>query len=402
MSLSLRNDFPMLNKTMHGNPLIYLDSAATAQKPQVVIEAVSQFYAEEYGTVHRAVYQLAAQSTSAYCLVREKLRKFLGAAHEEEIIFTRGCTESINLVAYSYGKAFVRPGDEIIISALEHHSNIVPWQILCEDRGAKLKIIPVDASGELLLEEYEKLLTDQTRLVAVGHVANSIGTVHPIKQIIEMAHQASAHVLVDGAQAIPHMPVDVQDLGADFYVFSPHKLFAPTGIGVLYGRKELLDQMPPYQGGGDMIQEVTLEKTTYNTLPLKFEAGTPMIAQAIGLGAAVDYVESIGRSAIQEHEHELVNYLVEVLEQTPRVQIIGKPKQRASVVSFNIEGVHSLDVGTMLDFKGVAVRTGHHCAQPTMRHFAVPATVRASLALYNDRDDVTAFGEKLAEVVEMF
>jgi cysteine desulfurase/selenocysteine lyase len=384
----LREDFPMLKKSMHGHPLVYLDSAATAQKPFEVIQTITNFYAEHYGTVHRAVYQLASKATEDYQKIRQKLRQFLNAAKTEEIIFTRGTTESINLVATTFGKAFVQPGDEIIISAMEHHSNLVPWQMLCQERGALLKVIPMNAKGELLLDEYAQLLSPRTRLVAVTHVSNSLGTLNPIQEIIAMAHQAGAKVLVDGAQSAPHMKIDVQDLDADFFVFSGHKLMGPTGIGVLYGKADLLNQMPPYQGGGDMIDSVTFAETTYNTLPLKFEAGTPMIAEVMGLGAAVDYLETIGLDAIQEYEHQLLTYATERMSQIPGLKIIGQAAQKGALISFNIDGMHPLDIGTLLNFKGIAIRTGHHCAQPVMRFFNVPATARASFAFYNTMQEI--------------
>ena len=397
----LRQDFPMLNKTMHGKPLVYLDSAATSQKPYAVIEAMTNFYQDHYGTVHRAVYQLAIRSTEEYQQTRRKVRTFLNAAKDEEIIFTRGTTESINLVAYSFGKAFVKPGDEILISAMEHHSNIVPWQILCEDRGAILKVIPMNERGELLLEEYAKLLNPRTRLVAVTHVSNSLGTINPIKQIVALAHQTGAQVLVDGAQSAPHLKVDVQDLDADFFVFSGHKVMGPTGIGILYGKADLLNQMPPYQGGGDMIETVTFPKTTYNVLPLKFEAGTPMIAEVFGLGAAIDYLQAIGLESIQNWEHELLTYATNQLEQIPGLKIIGQADRKGALISFVIEGLHSLDIGTFLDLKGIAIRTGHHCAQPVMRFFNVPATARASFAFYNTKEEVDCLAVALKSIVGM-
>lgn len=395
----IRQDFPMLAKTMHGKPLVYLDSAATSQKPFPVIDAITNFYREHYGTVHRAVYELAIRSSGDYEETRQKIRAFLNAAQNEEIIFTRGTTESINLVAYSFGKAFVQPGDEILISAMEHHSNIVPWQLLCEDRQAILKVIPMNERGELLLEEYEKLLSPRTRLVAITHIANSLGTINPIKQITQMAHQKGAKVLVDGAQSAPHLKVDVQDLDVDFFVFSGHKLLGPTGIGILYGKADLLNQMPPYQGGGDMIETVTFPKTTYNVLPLKFEAGTPMIAEVIGLGAALDYIQKIGIENIQQWEHELLIHATMQLEQIPGLKIIGQAQDKGALISFVVEGVHALDIGTFLDLKGVAVRTGHHCAQPVMHFFNVPATARASFALYNTKEEVDYLATSLREII---
>jgi len=397
-----RTDFPMLTQTMHGKPLIYFDSAATAQKPQVVIDCINNFYQKDYGTVHRAIYELAANSTQAYQNARLKIMHFLNAAKPEEIIFTRGTTESINLVAYSFGKAFMHAGDEILISEIEHHSNIVPWQILCEDRGAILRVAPVNDKGEIILEEFTKLLSEKTKLVAIGHVSNALGTIHPIKQIIELAHQAGAKVLIDGAQGAPHMPVDVQDLDVDFYVFSGHKVYGPTGIGILYGKEALLEKMPPYQGGGDMIDTVTFAKTVYNTLPLKFEAGTPMIAEVIGLGAAVDYITAIGLPAIQQWEHELLIYATHLCSQIPGLKIIGTAAEKGAIISFLIEGIHPLDIGTMLDLKGIAIRTGHHCAQPAMRRFGAPGTARASFALYNTKEEIDYFAEALRSITQLF
>lgn len=396
----IRKDFPMLSKTMHGKPLVYLDSAATAQKPSMVIDAITNFYRDHYGTVHRAVYQLAAKSTEDYQKVRQKLRAFLNAAKDEEIIFTRGTTESINMVAYSFGKAFVKPGDEILITAMEHHSNIVPWQILCEDRGAILKVIPMNQKGELLLDEYAKLLNSRTRLVATTHISNSLGTVNPVKEMISMAHQAGAKVLVDGAQSAPHLKIDVQDLDADFFVFSGHKIMGPTGIGILYGKSELLNKMPPYQGGGDMIETVTFEKTTYNSLPFKFEAGTPMIAEVIGLGAAIDYIQSIGLEAICQWEQELLDYTTKQLEQIEGVRIIGQASKKGAIISFVIDGVHPLDIGTFLDMQGIAIRTGHHCAQPVIRFFKVPATARASFACYNTKEEADYFISAVHQAIQ--
>lgn len=397
----LRKDFPMLTKTMHGKPLIYFDSAATAQKPNCVIDAIADFYRDHYGTVHRAVYELAIRSTEDYQKTRQKVKAFLNAAKDEEIIFTRGTTESINLVAYSFGKAFVKPGDEIVISAMEHHSNIVPWQMLCEDRGAILKVIPMNEKGELLLDEYAKLLNRRTRLVAVTQVSNSLGTINPIKQIVSMAHQAGAKVLVDGAQSAPHLKIDVQDLDADFLVFSGHKIMGPTGIGILYGKSDLLNQMPPYQGGGDMIESVTFPKTTYNVLPFKFEAGTPMIAEVMGLGSAIDYIQAIGIDAIQNWEHELLTYATAQMEHIPGLRIIGQAPQKGALISFTIEGIHPLDIGTFLDLRGIAIRTGHHCAQPVMQFFKVPATARVSFACYNTKEEVDLFVSALQNIIGM-
>lgn len=395
----LRKDFPMLGKSMHGKPLVYLDSAATAQKPNAVIDAIANFYRDHYGTVHRAIYQLAVWSTEHYQQTRQKVQAFLNAAKVEEIIFTRGATESINLVAYSFGKAFVKPGDEILISAMEHHSNIVPWQLLCEDRKAILKVIPMNEKGELLLDEYAKLLNPRTRLVAFTHVSNALGTVNPVKELTAMAHRAGAKVLVDGSQSAPHLKVDVQDLDVDFFVFSGHKVMGPTGVGILYGKEELLNAMPPYQGGGDMIESVDFEKTTYNALPLKFEAGTPMIAEVMGLGAAIDYIQAIGLAAIQEWEHELLVYATGRLEQIPGLRVIGQAKEKGALISFVIQGIHSLDIGSFLDLKGIAIRTGHHCAQPVMRFFNVPTTARASFAFYNTKEEIDYFADSLQDIV---
>lgn len=399
--VKLRDDFPMLKKSMHGKPLIYLDSAATAQKPQCVIDAITQFYSNQYGTVHRAVYELSVNSTQEYQHVRAQIASFLNAAKPSEIVFTRGTTESINMVAYSFGKAFVKPGDEVIISEMEHHSNIVPWQILCEDKKAILKVVPMNDKGELMMNELAKLLSEKTKIVSVAHVANSLGTINPIKEIAAMVHSAGAKLLVDGAQAAPHMQIDVQDLGADFYVFSGHKVYGPTGIGILYGREALLDMMPPYQGGGDMIETVTFPKTTYNVLPLKFEAGTPMIAEVYGIGAAIDYVSKIGMENIQRWEHGLLEYATQAMQEIDGLRIIGTAANKGAIISFFVEGIHPLDLGTMLDLRGVAIRTGHHCAQPTMRHFGLSATARASFALYNDKNDIDRFVSALKDVIRM-
>lgn len=397
----IRHDFPMLAKSMHGNPLIYFDSAATAQKPQTVIDAIANFYTDDYGTVHRAIYELSVNATLQYQQVREKIAVVLNAKQVEEIIFTRGTTESINMVAYSFGKAFVHPGDEILITEMEHHSNIVPWQLLCEDRKAVLKVVPMDDHGAVKMEELVKLLSNKTKLVAVAHVSNSLGTINPIKEIIALAHQAGAKVLVDGAQSAPHMAIDVQEMDADFYVFSGHKFYGPTGIGVLYGKASLLEAMPPYQGGGDMIEKVTFQKTTYNVLPMKFEAGTPMIAEVIGLGAAVDYVQNLGLKNIHRYEHELLMHATEGISHIPGLRIIGTAKEKSAIISFIVTGIHPLDIGTMLDLRGIAIRTGHHCAQPVMQHFNVPATARISFAFYNNKDEIDRFTDALRDVVRI-
>jgi len=397
----LRDDFPMLKKSMHGKPLIYFDSAATAQKPKIVIDAIDHFYRERYGTVHRAVYELSTYATKEYQDIRHKIAAFLNAEKPEEVIYTRGTTESINMVAYSFGKAFVRPGDEVLITEMEHHSNIVPWQILCEDRGAILKVAPMNDRGELIMEEFTKLLSKRTKIAAVAHVSNSLGTINPIKEIASLVHQAGGKLLVDGAQSTPHMPIDVRDLDADFYVFSGHKVYGPTGIGILYGKAELLDAMPPYQGGGDMIDKVTFEKTTYNVLPMKFEAGTPMIAETIGLGAAIDYLTAVGLEEVRKWEHELLVYATEKMKEIEGLRIIGTAANKGGIISFVIDGTHPLDLGTLLDLRGVAIRTGHHCAQPTMRHFGVPATARVSFGLYNTKDEIDAFVKALRDVVRL-
>lgn len=397
----LRDDFPMLKKQMHGHPLVYLDTAATAQKPLCVIDSISDFYKNHYGTVHRAVYQLAVQTTNQYQDIRNKVRAFINAFESGEIIFTRGTTDAINLVAYSFGRAFVKPGDEIIITAMEHHSNIVPWQIMCDERGAVLHVVPIDDRGELKIDYYTQLLTERTRLVAVTHVSNVLGTINPIEQLALYAHEAGAKILVDGAQAIPHMPVDVQNLDVDFYAFSGHKTFGPTGVGVLYGKSELLEQMPPYQGGGDMIKKVTLSKTTYNELPLKFEAGTPSVADVIGLGAAIEYLTSIGMENIESKEQELLEYATTRMKRLPGLQIIGNASHKGAIISFKIDGIHPLDIGTMLDLKGIAIRTGHHCAQPLMEHYAIPAAARASFAFYNTEEEIDYFVESLSEIISI-
>ena len=396
-----RHHFPLLHERVNGKPLIYLDNAATSQKPQIVIDTVIKYYQTENSNIHRGVHYLSEKATQAYEKARGKVQQFLHAAYREEIIFVRGTTEGINLVAQSYGRQNVKEGDEVLISAMEHHSNIVPWQILCEEKGATLCVIPMNDAGELVLDEYEKLLTARTKIVAITHVSNALGTVNPIKQMIASARKRSIPVLVDGAQAVPHMNVDVQDLECDFYVFSSHKVFGPTGVGVLYGRKRLLEAMPPYQGGGDMIKSVTFEKTVYNDLPYKFEAGTPNISGGIGLGAAIDYVNKLDLKAIGEYEHELLAYATEKLVKVPGVRIIGTAKEKAAVLSFVIEGIHPHDVGTILDAEGIAIRTGHHCAQPVMQRFGVPATARASFAFYNTKEEVDALINGVYKVKEI-
>jgi cysteine desulfurase / selenocysteine lyase len=398
----IRQDFPILSQQVHGNPLVYLDNAASSQKPRQVIDAITSFYLSDNSNIHRGVHELSQRATRDYEQARVKVQHFLNAGHAHEIIFTRGTTEGINLVAQAYGRQHVGPGDEVIISALEHHSNIVPWQILCEEKGARLRVVPISDCGELLMDEYERLLNGRTRLVAISHVSNSLGTINPIRRIVEMAHGRGVPVLVDGAQAVPHARVDVQALDCDFYVFSGHKMYGPTGIGVLYGKTSLLGGMPPYQGGGDMISSVTFEKTTYNVLPYKFEAGTPDIAGVIGLGAAVDYLNEIGMENIAAHEHDLLVYGTQALEGIEDVRLIGTAREKAGVLSFVLDGIHPHDIGTVLDQEGIAVRTGHHCAQPVMDRFGVPATTRASLGLYNTRAEIDRLVEGIARVKEIF
>jgi cysteine desulfurase/selenocysteine lyase len=399
---ALREDFPVLKQTVHGKPLVYLDSAATAQKPSVVVEAIRRFHEVDCANIHRGVHELSQRSTAAYEETRAKVRRFLHAKSTDELIFVRGTTEGINLVSSSWGRKFVNRGDEIVISAMEHHSNIVPWQMLCEEKDATLRVIPMSDRGELLMEEYEKLLNPHTRIVAVTHVSNALGTINPVREMINMAHKVGALVLVDGAQAVPHMKIDVQALDADFYAMSGHKVFGPTGIGILYGKSKLLNAIPPYQGGGDMIKVVTFAKTTYNDLPYKFEAGTPNIAGGIGLGAALDYVDRIGVEQIAAHEYQLLVYGTEALSTIPGLRIIGTARKKAAVLSFVMEGIHPHDIGTVLDQQGIAVRTGHHCAQPVMDFFNVPATTRASLAFYNTFGEIDALVAGLKKVKEVF
>jgi cysteine desulfurase/selenocysteine lyase len=398
----IREDFPILAQQVHGKPLVYLDNAATTQKPEAVIDAVSRYYAMDNANVHRGLHQLSERATEAYEGARRKIQRFINAADVREIIFVRGSTEGINLVAQSYGRAHLGAGDEILITAMEHHSNIVPWQMLCEEKGARLRVAPIDDDGELLMEDYERLLTPKTKLVAAAHVSNALGTVNPIRRLIELAHRNNIPVLVDGAQAAPHIKIDVRGLDADFYVFSSHKVFGPTGMGVLYGKARLLEVMPPYQGGGDMILAVTFEKTTYNALPYKFEAGTPHIAGAIGMGAAIDYVEGIGLDAIAAYEKDLLAYATAKVSAIEGVRIIGTAKEKTGVISFVMDGAHAHDVGTILDQEGVAIRTGHHCAMPIMERFGVPATARASLAFYNTKEEIDALVAAMRKVREVF
>jgi len=398
----IRDDFPALRVTVHGKPLVYLDNAATTQKPQVVIDALTHYYAEENSNVHRGVHFLSQVATQAYDGARTRVRRFLNAAHDHEIVFTGGTTAGINLVAQCYGRKHLRAGDEVIISAMEHHSNIVPWQMVCDEKRASLKVVPITDAGELRLDEYERMLNERTRFVSVAHVSNALGTVNPVRDMIASAHRRGIPVLVDGAQSAPHMSVDVQEMDCDFYAFSGHKLFGPTGIGVLYGKADLLEAMPPWQGGGDMISAVTFEKTIYNTLPYKFEAGTPHIAGVIGLAAAIEYVERIGRPQIAAYEADLLAYGTELLSALPGLRIVGTAKEKASVLSFVVDGIHAHDVGTILDLEGVAVRAGHHCAMPVMKRFGVPATARASLAFYNTRADLDALAKAIHKAIEVF
>lgn len=396
-------DFPMLQKTMHGQPLVYLDSAATTHKPQVVIDSVTSFYQDHYSTVLRAIYELAEYANTLYQNARSKAQEFIHAAKSEEIIFTRSTTDAINLVASSYGKAFIRPGDTVLITAMEHHSNLVPWQMMCEERGAKLIAAPFDENGDLILEKFAELINQhRPKIVAVTHVSNVLGTLNPIKELADIAHAAGAHILVDGAQSVPHIPVNVQDLNVDFYAFSGHKLYGPTGVGILYGRADLLNEMPPVEGGGAMVDKVTLEKTTYNVLPWKFEAGTMMLAEIIGLGTAIDYVQNIGLENISRWEKSLLNYALEQMQTIQGIHILGTPKIRESVISFTIDGIHPLDLGTMLDLKGIAIRTGHHCAQPLLHHYDLTSTARISFGLYNTKKDVDKFIEALQSTITMF
>jgi cysteine desulfurase/selenocysteine lyase len=400
---TIRSDFPILeNVTPHGKPLTYLDNAATSQKPQAVIDAISQYYSSENSNVHRGIHYLSQLATDKYDAVRVKVRDFYNAPSEKNIVFTSGNTDAINLVAQSYGEAFLGEGDEILISGMEHHSNIVPWQIVCEKTGAVLKVAPINDKGEIILEEFEALLSEKTKFVGVVYVSNALGTVNPVKQIVEMAHKVGAVVLLDSAQAAPHLKIDVQDLDCDFLSISPHKMCGPTGIGALYAKAELLEKMPPFKGGGDMILSVTFEKTIYNEVPFKFEAGTPNIAGVIGLGAAIDYMMDIGLDVIAAHESELLAYGTDALRSVPGLQMIGTADVKAGVMGFVMDAAHPHDIGQILDGEGVAIRAGHHCAQPVMKHFGIPATARASIAFYNTKDDIDVLIKALAKVNEMF
>jgi len=398
----VRADFPILARKIQGKPLVYLDNAATTQKPQAVIDAIVRYYTAENSNIHRGVHTLSELATESYERSRVTVQRFLNAADPREIIFVRGATEGINLVAQTWGRTHVGRGDEILISAMEHHSNIVPWQILCEQQGANLRVAPVNDAGELLLDEFQKLLGPKTKLVAMAHVSNALGTVNPVRKIVEAARRFNARVLLDGAQAAPHISLDVRAIDCDFYVFSGHKVYAPTGIGILYGKEELLEAMPPYQGGGDMISSVTFEKTLYNRLPYKFEAGTPHISGAIGLGAAIEYLNSIGIERIARHEKQVLAYGTKRLLEIPGLRLIGTAREKEGILSFVLEGIHPHDVGTVLDQGGIAIRTGHHCAQPLMERFGVPATARASLALYNTMEEMDALASGLQKVREVF
>jgi cysteine desulfurase/selenocysteine lyase len=398
----LRKDFPILSQRVRGKPLIYLDNAATSQKPRAVIEAVSRFYASENANIHRGVHYLSERATVAYDAVRGRVARFLNAASPGEIVFTRGTTEAINLVAQSWGRSTLRPGDEILITEMEHHSNIVPWQLVAEQTGATVRAVPLTDAGELDLDGFDRLLGDRTRLLALVHLSNALGTVNPVHELVARARERGVVTLVDGAQSAPHLPVDVQAIGCDFFAFSGHKVFGPTGVGALYGRAALLERMPPWQGGGDMIETVTLERTTFAAPPARFEAGTPAIAEVIGLGAALDYVETVGLAAIGAWEEELLTYATERVGELEGIRLIGTAREKASVLSFVVEGVHPHDVGAVLDDDGIAIRTGHHCAQPVMRRFGVPATARASFAFYNIRDEIDALVRGIRRVRTVF
>ncbi|MGC9328892.1 MAG: SufS family cysteine desulfurase [Candidatus Hinthialibacter sp.] len=398
----IRNDFPILKRRVHGKPLVYLDNAASNQKPQAVIDAIEKVYTGFYSNIHRGVHTLSQECTLAYEEARGKVQRFLNAAHSQEIIFVRNATEGINLVASSYGRTNLTQGDEIILSAMEHHANIVPWQILCQQTGAVLRVVPMTDEGELRLDEYRKLLNDKTRFVSITHISNALGTINPVRDIIAAAHERGVPVLIDGAQSAPHCSIDVQELDCDFFVFSGHKLYGPSGAGVLYGKSDLLNSMPPYQSGGDMIRYVSFEKTLYNDLPYKFEAGTPPIAEAIGLGAAIDYVTSIGMDSIAAYEHELLDYATQAMAEIPEIRFIGTAKEKTAVISFLVGDIHPHDVGTILDQQGVAIRTGHHCAQPIMDRFGIPATARASFAFYNTREEIDVLIAGIQKVIEVF
>jgi cysteine desulfurase/selenocysteine lyase len=398
----IREDFPILKQIINGKPLVYLDNAATSQKPRAVIDAMNRYYMEENSNIHRGVHYLSELATQSYEAARIKIQKHINAAHPQEVIFVRGTTEAINLVAHSYGRYNFKAGDEIIISAMEHHSNIVPWQLLRDEKDIAIRIIPINDKGELFIDKYEKMFNERTKLVAVVHVSNVLGTINPVKEMIEIAHRNSVPVLVDGAQAVPHMRVDVQDLDCDFYAFSGHKMYGPTGVGVLFGKLNLLEAMPPYQSGGDMIRSVSFEKTIYNDLPHKFEAGTPNIAGGVGMGATIDYINQIDYDAAIQHEHRLMIYATEALLTIKGLRIIGTAKEKSSAISFVLENIHPHDIGTILDDDGIAIRTGHHCAQPLMKCFEVPATARASFGIYNTKEEIDALVKGIYKVIKVF
>jgi cysteine desulfurase/selenocysteine lyase len=398
---SIRRQFPILDREVKGKPLVYLDNAATSQKPQLVIDSLANYYTGYNANIHRGIHTLAEEATAAFEATRDAVQKFIHAASREEIIFTRGTTEGINLVAATWGRQNIKAGDEIIISTMEHHSNIVPWQILCEEKKAVMKIIPISDEGELLMDEYKKLVNPKTKLVSIVHVSNALGTVNPVKQIIDTAHKVGAVVFVDGAQSTVHLDIDVQEMDCDFFAFSAHKLYGPTGVGVLYGKKKLLGAMPVFQGGGEMIKEVTFEKTTYNDLPYKYEAGTPNIADTIAFKAALDFINTTGKEKIRQHENELLGYATSQLEQIPGLTIIGRAKEKTSLVSFIIDKVHPQDIGILLDNRGIAVRTGHHCAQPLMQRFGIPGTIRASFAVYNTKEEIDELVTGLQKAIKM-
>ncbi|MBN1397293.1 MAG: cysteine desulfurase [Bacteroidetes bacterium] len=398
----VRRDFPILSSNVHGKPLVYLDNAASNQKPKPVLDAIQDYYTAQHSNVHRGVHFLSGLATEKYEEARIKVRNYINAGSENEIIFVRGATEAINLAAAVFGKKNLEQGDEVLITELEHHSNIVPWQMICEEKGARLRVAPINDSGEVMLDKFESMLTSNVKIAAISHVSNALGTVNPVKQMIEMAHRKKIPVLVDGAQAMPHLRVDVRDLDADFYVFSSHKVFGPTGIGVLYGKAQLLESLPPYQGGGDMIKSVTFEKTVFNDIPYKFEAGTPHIEGAVGLGAAIDYLNSFDWRIVQDYEQALLKFAEKEISKIDGLKIIGTAKEKAGVISFVMEDIHPHDVGTILDSEGIAIRTGHHCAQPVMERFGIPATARASFAFYNTREEIHALVQSIQKVKEIF
>ncbi len=403
MSLkNIKKDFPILEQKINGKNLVYLDSAATTQKPKKVINSLNNYYNETNSNIHRGVHTLSQKATEKYEKAREKIANFIDASSSKEIIFVRGATEAVNLVANSYARPLLRENDEILISQMEHHANIVPWQMICEEKKAKLKIIPIDKSGELIMSEVKELINEKTKFISLNHVSNSLGTINPIKKIIDIAHQKNIKIMIDGAQAVQHLEISMKDIDADFYCFSGHKMYAPTGIGILYGKKELLEEMPPYQGGGDMIKSVTFEKTTYNDIPNRFEAGTPNISGAIALGKAIEYINQIGIRNINKHEEDLLNYATSKLKKINEVKIIGEAKEKAAVLSFIIEGIHPHDIGTIMDSHGIAIRAGHHCTQPIMDYYNVPATARASFAIYNTKEDVDELVKAIEKCIKVF